>query len=321
METASRSGASLNERTSSGSAREFSRHGSPPIVIVRRQGDPWTIDAPAKVNLHLEVLGKRPDGYHELESLMVSVSLYDTLEFRSAAAGETIVRSSDPRLDDGPGNLVVRAVELVRRESGRDDGVSIELTKRIPLAAGLAGGSTDAAAALAGLNLCWGLQWSKEKLADLGAQLGSDVPFFFYAPAAIARGRGEKLTELALPTAIHLVLICPAQGLSTAEVFRRMTIPQTPRSIAPMAAALAAGDVRETGRLLFNRLEEASLVLSPEVAAIQRDASSWNCLGHLMSGSGSTYFALCASAKDARSLRDRLQKERQDSVFVVQSSL
>jgi 4-diphosphocytidyl-2-C-methyl-D-erythritol kinase len=109
--------------------------------------------------------------------------------------------------------------------------------------------------------------------------------------------------------------------LSTAEVFRRTTIPSTPASIEPIAAALAAGDAAAMGRLLHNRLEEASTALSPEVAALARDAAAWPCLGRRMSGSGSTYFALCESAEDARTLGQQLRKERSDSVFVVQSSL
>lgn len=288
-------------------------------MIVSSHGDSLRIEAPAKVNLFLEVLGKRADGFHELETLLVTISLHDTLVFREISSG-TEFRCSDPTLPTGDNNLVMRAVQLFRKESGTARGVEIELEKRIPAEAGLAGGSSDAAATLAGLNHLWGLNWPVEKLAELGAQLGSDVPFFFFAPAAVARGRGERIHPCKMQKPLDLVIVCPRLGLSTARVFGNLKIPVHPIGIEPMTAALERGDVPEVARLLHNRLEEASLGMNQELARVKDDARTWSCLGHLMSGSGSAYFALCASARQAQELGTFLEARNLGSVFVVNSS-
>src|SRR5262245_47408599 len=165
-------------------------------MLIHRSGDAVLVRAPAKVNLFLEVLGKRADGYHDLESLMVAVSLYDSLEFRPAPNGNVRLWCNQPTLSSGPDNLVCRAADLLTRHVGYEGGASIHLWKRIPLTAGLAGGSTDAAATLVGLNRLWGLGLKWTDLARLGAELGSDVPFFFSTPAAWCEGRGEIVTPL-----------------------------------------------------------------------------------------------------------------------------
>src|SRR5947208_3153678 len=182
------------------------------FMLIRRCGTAVRVWAPAKVNLHLEVLGRRPDGYHELATLMVAVSLHDTLDLRDEPAGAVRLSCDQPDLSAGPDNLVCRAAELVRRRAGHAGGVGITLRKRIPLAAGLAGGSSDAAATLAGLNRLWRLGWSNAELARLGAELGSDVAFFFATPAAWCTGRGERVEPLTLGRPLDLVLACPAAG-------------------------------------------------------------------------------------------------------------
>src|SRR6185437_5990973 len=190
-------------------------HDSTPMLI-RRSASAVRIRTPAKVNLFLEVLARRSDGYHELATLMLAVSLYDTLEFTEEPTGATALHCDHPSLSTGPDNLICRAVELVRRESGRSDGVGIRLWKRIPMAAGLAGGSSDAAATLAGLNCLWHLGWDCGRLARLGAELGSDVSFFFAAPSAWCTGRGERIEPMRLGRTLDFVLVSPAVGLSTA---------------------------------------------------------------------------------------------------------
>src|SRR6516164_6376086 len=227
-------------------------------MLMRRWASAVRVWTPAKVNLFLEVLARRPDGYHELATLMTAVSLYDTLEFKEEPGGATTLHCDHPSLSTGPDNLICRAVELVRRESGRSDGVGIRLWKRIPMAAGLAGGSSDAAATLAGLNRLWHLGWDRGRLARLGAELGSDVSFFFAAPAAWCTGRGEQVEPLRLGRPLDLVLVTPPVGLSTADVFRGVTVPTEPRSGAAIRQAAAAGDVRELGRQLHNRLQPAA---------------------------------------------------------------
>lgn len=296
---------------------------------ITQQENRLTVLAPAKVNLHLEVLGKRPDGYHEIETLMVTVSLADELTFEPAADGQTTLLCSEPAAGPVADNLVTKAVQLVRQQSGRQDGVTITLEKRIPVAAGLAGGSSDAAATLVALNRLWNLQWSVEHLAKLSEQLGSDLPFFFSAPAAICRGRGERVTPVTPGDRLDLVLVYPAEGLSTAAVYRAVSLPDRPAPMEPMSEAFVAGDKPAIAKRLHNRLQDASERISPVVAALARQARDWDCLGTLMSGSGSTFFALCASPAQAQALGTRLLAEtghrrgstQFGSIFVVHTTL
>lgn len=292
-------------------------------MLMQRSATAVRVWAPAKVNLFLEVLARRPDGYHELATLMVAVSLYDTLEFTEENSQATALRCDNPSLSTGTDNLICRAVELVRNESGRSDGVGIRLWKRIPMAAGLAGGSSDAAATLAGLNCLWRLGWDRSKLIQLGAELGSDVSFFFAAPAAWCTGRGEQIEPLRLGRALDLVLIAPSLGLSTAEVFRGVTVPPSPRSGAAIRQAAAAGDVSELGRQLHNRLQPAAEQLCPAVADLFARLAGLGPAGQLMTGSGSTLFALCRHSGEARSVARALHSARDElngaRVFVVRS--
>ena len=235
-------------------------------MILRRRGADLLVRAPAKVNLFLEVLHRRADGYHELATLMTAVSLYDTLRFRDDPSGSIRLRCDRPDLSVGPDNLVCRAAELLRRRAGRDLGADVRLWKRIPMQAGLGGGSSDAAAALAGLNALWRLGLSGAELAGLGAELGSDVAFFFAAPAAWCTGRGEKVEPIALGRPLDFVLVSPLVGLSTAEVFRNVTPPADPLTGAEIRRAVEAGDMEELGRRLHNRLQAAAERLRPEMA-------------------------------------------------------
>jgi 4-diphosphocytidyl-2-C-methyl-D-erythritol kinase len=292
-------------------------------MLIRRDNAAVRVWAPAKVNLFLEVLGKRPDGYHELATLMTAVSLYDTLELTGLPSGEVHLTCDHPSLSTGPENLVCRAVELVRRRTGRRDGVAVRLWKRIPLAAGLAGGSSDAAAALAGLNRLWNLGWRDAELAELGAQLGSDVAFFFSAPAAWCTGRGEVIEPLRLGRPLDFVLACPPVGLSTAEVFRGVTVPERPVDGAEARRAAEAGDVEALGRALFNRLQPAAERLCPAVAGLREQLAGLGPAGRLMSGSGSSVFALCHSPEEALLLSRALRPVREEGdgvrVLVVRS--
>lgn len=263
-------------------------------MIVRPVADGVEVLAPAKLNLFLEVLGRRPDGYHEVETLMVAVDLFDRLTFRENPSGEITLRCDDASLPTGSENLVVRAAERLRDDSGRRRGAHIDLRKSIPAGAGLAGGSSDAAAALEGLDRLWDLRTPPERLDALAGGLGSDVPFFLKAEAAICRGRGERVEGVALPKALHFVLICPPIGQSTAEVYRNVTPPDRPRPIGPVLDAFARGETTSLGRLLFNRLQPIAEAINPALSRV-RDALADllpSLDGSLMSGSGSAYFGL-----------------------------
>jgi 4-diphosphocytidyl-2-C-methyl-D-erythritol kinase len=292
-------------------------------MLNERHADAVVVRAPAKVNLYLEVLAKRADGYHEIATLMVAVSLYDTLEFKEETSGEIQLDCDHPELTTGPENLVVRAAHLLRQRTGCQRGAAIRLAKRIPLAAGLAGGSTDAAAALAGLNRLWQLGLTQPELARLGAELGSDVAFFFATPAAWCTGRGEQVAPLALGKPLWFVLVCPQFGLSTAEVYRGVALPDQPQTGADILRAAQEGNVEEIGRRLHNRLQPVAERLCPALADVRARLAGLGSAGCAMSGSGSSFFALCRDSREAqrmaRGLRDRAEEGMNARVFIVRS--
>jgi 4-diphosphocytidyl-2-C-methyl-D-erythritol kinase len=276
--------------------------------------------APAKVNLFLEVRGKRPDGYHDIATLMLAIRLYDTVVLRDAPDGGLHLECYQRELATGPDNLVLRAARLLQERTGATKGCRIRLVKRVPLAAGLAGGSSDAAATLLGLNRLWQLGLSREELAHLGAELGSDVPFFFYAPAAWCTGRGEVVERIPIRHSFELVLLCPRFGMATADVYRRVQVPAAPRSGADLRASLGEGRPDEVGPLLFNRLQAAAEALDGRLTKYAHRLAELRPAGQLLSGSGSTLFALCRSAAEAARLVDELKQETTDySVFSVRS--
>jgi 4-diphosphocytidyl-2-C-methyl-D-erythritol kinase len=262
--------------------------------------------APAKLNLFLEVLRRRDDGYHDIESLMVATDLCDELTFHDDPSGRIELISDDPGLPTGPENLVVQAALRLRAEAGVERGVRITLRKAIPMQAGLAGGSSDAAATLLGLDRLWGLATPPAVLDDLAAAIGSDVAFFRHGPSAVCRGRGEVVEPFELVQPLCFVLICPPAGVSTAAVYGKLTPPDRPRPIGAILEALAAGDLPAVGRGLFNRLQPVAESLEPTLGAV-RDALAGlgpSLDGHLMSGSGSAYFGLARdrdAAEDAAS--------------------
>lgn len=293
-----------------------------PMLSERHAGG-VVVWAPAKVNLFLEVLARRADGYHEITTLMVAVSLFDTLEFKEDHSGDIRLSADHPLLPTGSENLIVRAAALLRQRVGVDRGVQIRLKKRIPLAAGLAGGSTDAAATLIGLNRLWGLRLSAADLTTLGAEVGSDVPFFLHTPAAWCTGRGERVEPVVLGAALWFVLVCPPTGLSTAEVYRGVVVPESPCSGDEMRQAVREGRVQAIGDLLHNRLQPAAERLCPAVGEMLSRLATLNAVGRLMSGSGSTLYALCRDRQEAiriaRQLRHGSEERPRSRVFIVRT--
>jgi 4-diphosphocytidyl-2-C-methyl-D-erythritol kinase len=294
-------------------------------MLIERHADAIVVRAPAKVNLHLEVLAKRADGYHEIATLMVAVSLYDTLEFKEETSEAIRLDSDHPTLSLGPENLIVRAAHLLRQRVGCTRGARMRLWKRIPLAGGLAGGSTDAAATLSGLNRLWQLGVSDPDLAAMSAELGSDVPFFFATPAAWCTGRGEKVEKLPLGTTLYLVLACPGVGCETAEVYGNVTVPREPEDGAAIRRAAQEGDIEEIGRRLHNRLQTPAEKLRPVVAETRERLAGLHPAGTLMSGSGSSVFALCRDLAEAlrlaRAMRETAVAGSSLRIYSVQSCL
>jgi 4-diphosphocytidyl-2-C-methyl-D-erythritol kinase len=277
--------------------------------------DAVVVRAPAKVNLYLEILGKRPDGYHEIATLMVAIRLFDTLVFKEGPDLE--LTCNRPDLSVGPDNLVMRAARLLQERTGAIRGARIRLKKRIPTEAGLAGGSTDAAATLEGLNRLWNLGLTKPELANLGAELGSDIPFFFHTPAAWCTGRGEKVTPVTVGRPLDLVLLCPKFGCPTAQVYRHVTVPPVPEPGDAIRRALESGAVDVLGRLLHNRLQPAAETLEPALSAYARRLADLGPAGQRLSGSGSSLFALCRDESEARRIAQDLRHGKDQDLFTV----
>ena len=256
-----------------------------------------TVRCPAKLNLFLEVVGKRADGYHDLDTVMQAIDLCDELHVTPCEDAEELsLACSDPELPTDSGNLVLRAALALREHTGCRKGARFELTKRIPMQAGLGGGSSDAAGALVGLNAAWGLGLATEELRHVAATVGSDVAFFLYGGTARCTGRGEVVEPAPAPAVFHYVLVCPGVGVSTAEAYARLaslTYPR-PRASIVVLAAIADGSFEGTGKGLFNRLEDAALTVRPELREVkQRLAETGLFAGVAMTGSGSGFFGLC----------------------------
>jgi 4-diphosphocytidyl-2-C-methyl-D-erythritol kinase len=263
---------------------------------------------------------------------MVAVGLYDTLTFteddsdrirlHGFDAASQAATGDSPTADfpaDGQ-NLVVRAAVLLRNHAGIQRGIRVQLQKRIPVAAGLAGGSSDAAATLLALNRLWNLKLKDGELLELAAQLGSDVGFFVSrSPAAVCRGRGEKVEPLEVPLGMHFVIVRPKSGLLTASVFRNCIPADNPKSAGGLVDLLRCGRIERAARLFHNALQEPAEKLNPELTQLKSLISREPVLGFSMSGSGTAYFGLCSNRRQAVSIAARLRAKRAGRVHVVQS--
>jgi len=264
--------------------------------------------ASAKVNLVLEVLGKRPDGYHELSTVMQAVDLFDRLTVEAAAT--ITLETSEPALPTDDRNLVVRAARLLQEAAGIKAGARIVLDKRIPLAAGLGGGSSDAAATLLGLNRLWGLRWRRERLVELAVKLGMDVPFFLGRGRALGTSRGEVLSALPGVGGYALVLVHPGIGLSTQEVYGRVPPGWRAESDGTkrMLDALKKRNVVRVAGALTNHLEHWVEPAMPVIGRMKAALFAAGALGAAMSGSGPTVFGLARSLDQARQIQRRVNR-------------
>jgi 4-diphosphocytidyl-2-C-methyl-D-erythritol kinase len=278
-------------------------------MIVRALAGRVDVLAPAKLNLFLEILGRRPDGFHEIETLMLAVDLHDRLSFTDDPSGSIALECDDPALPSGGENLVVKAALELKATAGCTRGASVALEKAIPTQAGLAGGSSDAAATLVALDQLWDLHLPADRLDAVAAAVGSDVPFFLHTPAAVCRGRGEQVEPVPLEQALHFVVVCPPLGLSTAEVYRHLTPPERPRPVGPVVEALAQDGPAALGQSLFNRLQPTAETLCPALVRVRDALAELGpplLVGHLMSGSGSAYFGLARDNSAAHVAAGRL---------------
>lgn len=251
------------------------------------------VKAPAKINLSLDVLHKRADGYHEVEMIMTTIDLADRLELTLLEQEEIKIISHNRFVPDDQRNLAYQAAMLLKERFHVKRGVAITIEKTIPVAAGLAGGSSDAAAVLRGLNKLWDLGQSLDELAVIGAEIGSDVSFCVYGGTALATGRGEIIQELPAAPTCWVVLAKPFIGVSTADVYRRLQVdgvnhPKTKH----MIEAIETGNYEQVCSLVGNVLEDVTFRLHPEVAQIKDQIKRFGADAVLMSGSGPTVFGL-----------------------------
>ncbi|MEI8188574.1 MAG: 4-(cytidine 5'-diphospho)-2-C-methyl-D-erythritol kinase [candidate division NC10 bacterium] len=266
------------------------------------------VPSPAKINLFLEIIGRRPDGYHDIASIMQLVDLCDEVRLRRRRTGIR-VEVQGAELSAGRGNLAYRAAALLLEAAGVEGGVEIHLEKRIPVAGGLGGGSSNAAAVLIGLSRLYELAWSPEALQKLGENLGSDVPFFLGDGLALATGRGEILTPLSPWPPQWLVLANPGLPISTAWAYREASSKLTewqPRVNIPSFPL--DGRLQWPPVWAFNRLESAVLPHRPEIAALKDLLREAGGAPVLMSGSGASVFAVVSDAVSARQLAAQAEK-------------
>jgi 4-diphosphocytidyl-2-C-methyl-D-erythritol kinase len=251
------------------------------------------VKAPAKINLALDVLYKRPDGFHEVEMIMTTIDLADRVELTLLEQDKIHILSHNRYVPDDQRNLAFQAAQLLKDRYQVKKGVQITIEKTIPVAAGLAGGSSDAAATLRGLNKLWNLGLTLDELANLGSEIGSDVSFCVYGGTALAKGRGEMITDLPAPPTCWVILAKPFIGVSTAEVYRRLDINGIEHpNISEMVKAIENNDYQSVCNNVGNVLEDVTLKLHPEVAQIKEQMKRFGADAVLMSGSGPTVFGI-----------------------------
>jgi len=285
--------------------------------------------APAKVNLCLRILGKRPDGYHRIETLFEKIDIYDRIELRFREEGMITVICRDPDVPEGRENLCYKAAALLKKTCGVANGADITIEKRIPVAAGLGGGSSDAASVLKGLNRLWKLGLSVRKLAALAADIGSDVPVFIYEESyCIGTGRGEIIKPLKGGPKLWHVVVKPPIGCDTGSVYRAyakmgcLTLTRKGRADTILSPTVLISNMGQAEKLLYNDLEKIALK-KPVINNIKKTLFDLGADGALVSGSGSSVFGLFGTRKAARDagkeLFRRLPAGRGWCIFVAKT--
>lgn len=270
-----------------------------------------TLEARAKINLFLRVLGRRADGFHEIESIFHTVDLADRIEVDDA--DDLVVEmdeASEVRLDIPPEeNIVYRAAQLLRRTSEVPHGARIRILKSIPFGAGLGGGSVDAAAVLVALERTWGLSLSDESLRDVAAEVGSDVPYCLTGGPALVTGRGENVSPVPAPETLWCVLGISSDPLSTAEVYGLWQADDDGAATShQLAMALGAGDVQGVAAALHNDLEPVAFRLRPSLAQGKKRMLEAGALGAVMSGSGPTILGLASDPDHALGIAEKVKR-------------
>lgn len=285
----------------------------------------YSLIAPAKINLYLQIVGDRPDGFHELVMVLQSIELADLVAVRSISTDRIQVHCNNPEVPQDSTNLAYKAAALMQQQFpdhfAKYGGVEINIQKHIPIGAGLAGGSTNAAAVLVGIDLMWNLGLTQLELQELGAVLGSDVPFCITGGTVLATGRGEKLDPLPDLTHLHVVLAkyrdLPISTPWAYQTYRQQfgeSYPKSPSDLeshkkqaGAMLVAIGQQNSTQIAKLLHNDLERVVLPVHSKVQALRDQFQSFGALGTLMSGSGSTVFALVESMAQAEHLKAQMR--------------
>jgi 4-diphosphocytidyl-2-C-methyl-D-erythritol kinase len=275
-----------------------------------------SLRASAKVNLRLDVLGKRPDGYHEIKTWIYPISLADELHIEKVKTAKITISSTHPSLPFGEENLAHRAAALFIKEKGFPGGVQIEIIKRIPLAAGLGGGSSDAAAVLKAMNILGGADVPREGLMEMGTQIGADVPFFIIGKGAIMGGRGERMLKALPPLKTWMLLINPGFPLSTKQVYEQGKWGLT-KDKGDNRILMPPQDLEKMGIFLHNDLEGPGMELMPVIGNIKECLLEAEAKGVLMTGSGPTVFGLFGEEAEARRAAGDLKLEQGWVSFVA----
>ncbi len=294
--------------------------------------DQLEISCPAKVNLFFEILGRRSDGYHDVETVMQPVGLCDRLVFRKRPRGCGI-RCDNPLIPSDRSNLVFKAFELLSYEAGLKGGIDVEIEKRIPAGSGLGGGSSDAAGALAACNLLYGLGLTHDELVEIAAGIGADVPFFarllnsdmtgFSGNAFIGEGRGDKLTEAGCLYDVWFVIVYPGFAVSTASAYGMLDLDLTEQTmdIRIVLKSIKENDIQGVAEGLFNRFESYIEAEHPVVSEIKRALIGGGALGALMTGSGSAVFGIASGRDEAVEISKKVLAERKEVEVYVTGTL
>ncbi|MGD0651097.1 MAG: 4-(cytidine 5'-diphospho)-2-C-methyl-D-erythritol kinase [Verrucomicrobiia bacterium] len=272
-----------------------------------------TMFSPAKINLYLRILGRRADGYHDLETVMLPLDFGDQITLQLAEKNVTL-ECDDPRLPTDDTNLALRAAKLLATKCRVEQGVRILLQKRTPLAAGLGGGSSNAAAVLKGLSQLWQVDAPPDVLGELAARIGSDINFFLAGGAALCRGRGEQVEPIACKLSAAILLVNPGFGISTKWAYESWAkaaagLTAKPPEVSLLLRALAENDLLGVSRCLFNSLEAPSIKKFPVLRLLKDAMRAGGATGALMSGSGATVFGLLAGAKAAEDSAKQIREE------------
>lgn len=275
----------------------------------------------AKINLTLDVLYKRDDGFHQVEMIMQAIGLQDVLSLEERPGSDICIAANIARLPCDQRNLAYRAAALLKETCGVKSGVYIHIDKQIPVAAGLAGGSTDAASVLVGLNRLWNLGLSVQELESLGAKLGSDVPFCIRGGTMLATGRGELLQPLADMKPCFVVLAKPSVSVSTAWVYRQYQGQKVKihPDTAGVKSSLEKGDLKGVAKGLCNVLETVTIPAHPEIKKIKNAMMQYGAMASLMSGSGPTVFGLTEDPAKAEYIAEKLKAQYAANIFVTKT--